>query len=167
MTHHVVLMGVAGTGKSAVGKPVAGRLGADFAEGDDFHPRANLEKMSSGTPLTDEDRWPWLRSLADWTRERTAAGRPTVVTCSALRRVYRDVLREGAPDTFFVHLVGTPTRILERMAGREHFMPTSLLDSQLATLEPLEEDEDGMTVDISRPVQEIVEDVMARLDQRR
>ncbi|HEU4513824.1 MAG TPA: gluconokinase [Nocardioidaceae bacterium] len=166
MTQHVVFMGVAGTGKSSVGKPVAERIDADFAEGDEFHPRANIEKMSSGTPLADEDRWPWLRSLADWTRERAEAGRPTVVTCSALRRVYRDVLREGAPDTFFVHLAGTPELILERMAGRKHFMPASLLDSQFATLEQLEDDEEGMVVDISRPVDELVADVLARLAER-
>jgi carbohydrate kinase (thermoresistant glucokinase family) len=163
MALHVVFMGVAGTGKSAVGRPVAERLGADYAEGDDFHPSTNIAKMSGGTPLTDEDRWPWLRALAEWTRERAAAGRPTVVTCSALRRAYRDVLREGAPDTFFVHLVGEPALILERMSGREHFMPASLLDSQIATLEPLEPDEDGMTADISRPTDEIVEEVLARL----
>lgn len=166
MTHHVVLMGVAGTGKSSVGVPVADRIGADFAEGDEFHPRANIEKMASGTPLTDEDRWPWLRSLADWTRERAEAGRPTVVTCSALRRVYRDVLREGAPDTFFVHLAGTRALILERMSGRDHFMPASLLDSQFATLEDLEDDENGMVVDIARPVDDIVADVLRRLETR-
>ncbi len=163
MTHHVVLMGVTGTGKSSVGRPLADRLGADFAEGDDFHPAANVEKMSRGTPLTDEDRWAWLRTLAEWTRERATAGGSTVVTCSALRRAYRDVLREGAPDTFFVHLAGTRELILTRMSGRRHFMPVSLLDSQLATLEPLEDDEEGMVVDIARTADHLVTEVLDRL----
>ena len=137
MALHLVFMGVSGTGKSAVAAPVAARLGCEFAEGDDFHPAANVEKMREGTPLTDEDRWPWLRSLADWTAARAARGTPTAVACSALRRAYRDVLREGAPDTVFVHLAGDRDLIREWMGRREHFMPLALLDSQLATLEPL------------------------------
>lgn len=160
---HVVFMGVSGTGKSAIGTPVATALNCELAEGDEFHPQANIDKMSAGTPLTDEDRWPWLRALADWTRDRAAAGRSTAISCSALRRAYRDVLREGAPDTFFVHLHGDRDLIVARMAGREHFMPVSLLDSQLDTLEPLEPDEHGMVVDIADPIPEIVTAVVTRL----
>lgn len=166
MTLHVVFMGVSGTGKSAVGRPVSETLGLTFAEGDDFHPQANIDKMSSGTPLTDEDRWPWLRDLADWTRERAAADEGTGVACSALRRAYRDVLREGAPDTVFVHLAGTAEVITERMNARDHFMPASLLDSQFATLEDLEPDEDAIVVDISAPLDELIADVTQQLRER-
>lgn len=166
MPLHVVFMGVSGTGKSAVGRPVSEALGLTFAEGDDFHPRANIDKMSSGVPLTDEDRWPWLRELADWTARHAAAGEGTGVACSALRRVYRDVLREGAPDTVFVHLAGTADVILERMGSREHFMPASLLDSQFATLEDLEPDEDGIVVDISRPLDDLVAELVDALGRR-
>ena len=162
MPLHLVFMGVSGTGKTAVGRPVSQRLGLEFLEGDELHPPSNIAKMSSGTPLTDEDRRPWLREIADWTRDRVAEGRDTGVTCSALRRAYRDVLREGAPDTTFVHLVGPAELILERMKSREHFMPPSMLDSQLDTLEPLEEDERFVTVDISAPVDELVEDLVTR-----
>ncbi len=167
MQVHIVLMGVAGTGKSAVGRPLAQRLGWHFAEGDEFHPPANIEKMREGTPLTDEDRWPWLRSLARWTREQAAAGTSTVLTCSALRRAYRDVLREGVEETVFVHLVGDPEVIGARMRARHHFMPTSLLDSQFATLEPLEPGEPGLTVDIRRPLSEIVDDLVGRFSAAR
>ncbi|MCD6639331.1 MAG: gluconokinase [Nocardioides sp.] len=166
MPLHVVFMGVSGTGKSAVGRPVSEALGLTFAEGDDFHPRANIDKMSSGVPLTDEDRWPWLRELADWTARHAAAGKGTGVACSALRRVYRDVLREGDPDTVFVHLAGTADVILERMGSREHFMPASLLDSQFATLEDLEPDEDGIVVDISRPLDDLVAELVDALGRR-
>ncbi|PVG81822.1 gluconate kinase [Nocardioides gansuensis] len=159
-------MGVSGTGKSAVGRPVAERLGYDFAEGDDFHPEANVRKMRAGVPLTDEDRWPWLRSLAEWTRERAGQGRSTVLTCSALKRAYRDVLREAAPDTVFVHLVGDKEVLARRMAEREHFMPRSLLDSQFETLEPLGPDEEGVEVDSSRPLDEVVGELVARFPRQ-
>jgi len=149
-------MGVTGTGKSAVGEPVAAALGCAFAEGDAFHPQANIDKMRSGTPLTDDDRWPWLESLADWTRGHADAGTSTALTCSALRRGYRDVLRTGAPGTFFVHLTADPDLILQRMQAREHFMPPSLLQSQLDTLEPLEADEEGVVVDVDRPLDVLV-----------
>lgn len=160
---HLVVMGVSGAGKSAVARPLADRLGFQFAEGDEFHPEANVEKMSMGKPLTDEDRWPWLRLLAEWTREHDRAGRSTVVTCSALKRSYRDVLRSGGPGTCFVHLTGDKGLILERMGSREHFMPPTLLESQLDTLQDLDDDENGFEVDIADPVATIVDTVVARV----
>jgi gluconokinase len=162
MALHLVFMGVSGTGKSAVGRPVSERLGLEFAEGDDFHPPANIEKMSGGTPLTDEDRWPWLESLHTWASEKDAAGRSTGLTCSALRRVYRDMLSRDLPETVFVHLVGDKELILDRMRSRDHFMPPELLDSQLATLELLEPEEHGLVVDIGDPLDEIVANVVRR-----
>jgi gluconokinase len=142
-------MGVSGTGKSTVGTALARDLGFPFAEGDDFHSAANVAKMSSGHPLTDEDRAPWLAAIADWIGERERAGTGGVVTCSALKRSYRDRLREGHPDVRFICLVGAHDVLLARLQGRrDHFMPPSLLDSQLATFEPLEADEPGGTVDV-------------------
>jgi len=161
---HLVFMGVSGAGKSVAARAVEERLGWEFAEGDDFHPPANIEKMSQGIPLTDADRWGWLESLAAWARERDEAGTPTIMTCSALRRPYRDVLRRGGERTFFVHMVGDKSMILERMGEREHFMPPSLLESQLDTLQPLEPDEDGMEVDAAHPLPRIASMVLARLD---
>lgn len=161
---HLVVMGVSGSGKTTIAQAINGRLGWQFAEGDDFHPPASVAKMAAGVPLTDADRWPWLQVLAEWTREQDRQGRSTVLTCSALRRAYRDVLREGAERTFFVHLVGTKELLLQRMSGREHYMPSSLLESQLDTLEPLAADEPGMVVDIAQPPASIADRVMARLD---
>jgi carbohydrate kinase (thermoresistant glucokinase family) len=142
---------------------VRDRLGWEMAEGDDYHPPANVAKMREGTPLTDADRWGWLGSLADWTAERDARGEPTIITCSALRRAYRDVLRRGGAGTFFVHSTGDKHLILDRMNAREHFMPPSLLESQLDTLEPLGPDEAGMDVDPAVPVDRLVAMVLARL----
>ncbi|MFC7615968.1 gluconokinase [Actinokineospora soli] len=150
----VVVMGVSGSGKTTVGTALAERLGVPYAEADEFHPKANIDKMTSGVPLTDADREPWLRAIAAWVGERAADG--GVVTCSALKRPYRDLLRAGGP-AWFLHLHGSPEVIASRMAGRTgHFMPPSLLASQLADLEPLGADEPGMTVDVTRPVAEIV-----------
>ncbi|MBS2936612.1 gluconokinase [Nocardioides sp. J2M5] len=157
-------MGVSGSGKSTVARAVEELLGWDFAEGDDFHPPANVAKMADGTPLTDADRWEWLESLADWTAERDARGEPTIITCSALRVAYRDVLRRGGENTFFVHCTGDKHLVLQRMNAREHFMPPSLLESQLDTLEPLRPDEAGMDVDPALPVDRIAALVLARLD---
>jgi gluconokinase len=157
---HLVVMGVSGVGKTTVAKLLAERIGYEFAEGDDFHPPENVEKMSSGIPLDDEDRQPWLRALADWTRRKRAAGSSTVVTCSALRRRYRDVLREGAPDTYFVHLVGSQSMLLDRMGKRQHFMPPALLQSQFDALEPLEPDEEGVVVEVTDPPERIVDKVV-------
>jgi gluconokinase len=163
LTRHLIVMGVAGVGKSTIARRLADDLELEMAEGDDFHPRANIEKMSSGRPLTDEDRWPWLEALADWTAQRRAAGQSTVLTCSALRRAYRDVLRRPDPDTFFVHLYGDEGMLRERMASRQHFMPASLLRSQFETLEPLEPDESGIAVDTAASVEAIAERVEAAL----
>ncbi len=164
MTIHLVFMGVAGSGKTTAARAVQDRLGWDFAEGDDFHPEANIAKMSAGHPLTDMDRFPWLGTLAAWIREHDAEGRSTLMSCSALRRTYREVLRSGAADVRFVHLTGDKGMLLERMSSRDHFMPPSLLESQLDTLEPLQEDEPGMTVDVAAPPEDIARLVVAELD---
>jgi gluconokinase len=158
-------MGVTGTGKTSVGRPLAGTTGSEYAEGDEFHPPENVEKMRGGAPLTDEDRWPWLEALAAWTREREARGVATVLACSALRRVYRDVLRSGLDDTVFVHLTGDAATIRHRMEQRAHYMPASLLQSQLDTLEPLEDDEPGFSVDVGAPLEDVVAEVQRRLGQ--
>lgn len=158
---HVVVMGVSGTGKSTVARALAAELGLVLTEGDDHHPPANVAKMSAGTPLTDDDRAPWLADLATWTARHHEAGTATVLTCSALRRTYRDVLRGAVPEpTVFVHLVGSRAVLVERMERREHFMPSSLLDSQFATLEPLEADEAGGVVDTDLPVERVVADAV-------
>lgn len=162
-TRHLVVMGVAGVGKSTVAQRLAADLDLALAEGDDFHPQANIDKMASGTPLTDEDRWPWLAALADWTAGQRRTGRGTVVTCSALKRAYRDVLRRADPDTFFVHLCGAEELLRTRMEARDHFMPASLLRSQLDTLEPLGADERGVEIDIDATVDEVVRRAEAAL----
>ena len=161
MSTHVVVMGVTGTGKSSVAKALQQRLGWFFAEGDDLHPAANVAKMAAGIPLEDADRWPWLAAIAEVTSAHAARGESTIVTCSALRRAYRDRLRQAADGTVFVHLVGSPELLAERMADRKgHFMPASLLASQLATLEPLEADEPGILVDVAGTVEATVEQVL-------
>ena len=164
MTVHLVFMGVSGSGKSTVAQAVRDRLGWEMAEGDDFHPPENVRKMSEGTPLTDADRWGWLESLADWTAERDARGEPTIITCSALRQAYRDVLRRGGEGTFFVHCTGDKYLLIERMNARDHFMPPSLLESQLDTLEPLQPDEQGMDIDPALSVDRLAAMVLALLD---
>ncbi|MDQ2757790.1 MAG: gluconokinase [Actinomycetota bacterium] len=140
-------MGVSGSGKTTVAKGLAVSTHRLFAEGDAFHPQANVEKMRVGHALTDEDRWPWLRSIGAWIGEREQAGTPAVVACSALRRVYRDLLREGNPGVRFCHVTAPEGLLHDRMEHRPgHYMPPSLLRSQLATLEPLQPDEPGVTV---------------------
>lgn len=151
VAEHVVVMGVSGTGKSTVGRLLADDLGWAFLEGDDVHPAANVAKMRAGIPLTDADRAPWLAAIRDELSANADEGRSTVVTCSALRRAYRDVLREARGRVRFVHLEVPPDELARRMAQREgHFMPASLLASQLATLEPLGPDEDGVVVPAAR-----------------
>jgi gluconokinase len=143
-------MGVSGCGKSTIAALLAQRLGWPMAEADDLHPASNVAKMHAGQPLTDDDRWPWLERVRDWIAARAGAGQDVVVTCSALRTAYRDVLRTAAPRVRFLLLTAPPEVLAERIGHRTgHFMPPSLLPSQLATLEPLGPDEDGVTVDVS------------------
>lgn len=144
----IVLFGVSGSGKSTVGKRLAPALGATFLEGDDYHPSANVAKMRAGTPLDEKDRWPWLAKLGHAIAAHARQGRPLVIACSALRRDYRDALiRAGRRPLTFVHLAIDPQVLETRMrARRQHFMPVSLLQSQLATLQPLAKDEDGTEI---------------------
>ena len=140
-------MGVSGSGKSTVGGVLAGRLGWPLAEGDDFHPAENVAKMAAGHPLDDNDRGPWLARIREWMDAQESEGRSGIVTCSALKRRYRDVLRDG--EVTFVYLHGTREQLLARLTARQgHFMPASLLDSQLADLEPPDPDERAIRVDI-------------------
>ncbi|HWI44022.1 MAG TPA: gluconokinase [Nocardioides sp.] len=163
---HVVVMGVSGTGKSTVGRALATRLGMTYGEGDDLHPAANIAKMAAGVPLDDADRAPWLAALAAWTSAQHEQGRSTVLTCSALRRSYRDLLRSAVPErTVFVHLVAPADVLTARMASRTHFMPPSLLSSQLRTLEPLGADEAGSIVDVTRTIEQVVDDAAAVVEQ--
>ncbi|MFE9021573.1 gluconokinase [Streptomyces sp. NPDC007808] len=158
----VVVMGVSGTGKTTIGALLAARLGVPYAEGDDFHPRANIDKMSAGTPLDDADRWPWLDAIGAWANERAGLG--GVVSCSALKRSYRDRLRAAAPGVVFLHLTGDRALIEDRMSHRQgHFMPTALLDSQFATLQPLGPDEAGVAVDVVGSPEEIARRAVAAL----
>ncbi|MBO0515811.1 gluconokinase [Streptomyces beijiangensis] len=158
----VVLMGVAGTGKTTIGPLLAAGLGVPYAEGDDFHPPANIAKMSAGTPLDDDDRWPWLDAIGQWAHGREGLG--GVVSSSALKRVYRDRLRAEAPGVLFLHLTGDRALIEQRMSERKgHFMPTALLDSQFATLQPLGADEAGVAVDIAGTPHDITERAVAAL----
>jgi gluconokinase len=143
----VVVMGVSGSGKTTVAKGIATLMGWEFAEGDAFHSEANVAKMHSGHPLTDEDRWPWLEAIGEWISDKEGRSESAVVTCSALRRAYRDLLRKDRPAVRFLHLSAPPAIIEDRMQHRAgHYMPPSLLPSQLATLEPLEPDEPGVEV---------------------
>lgn len=161
MSIHVVVMGVAGCGKSTVAEAIRDQLGFVMAEGDDFHPKANIDKMSAGIPLTDEDRWPWLRVINTWMVAREALGQNTVVSSSALKRSYRDLLRENV-DVFFVHLAGSQELIYSRLAARkDHFMPPSLLASQFADLQPLGPDENGVVVPVDGTIDEVVEQAVA------
>lgn len=161
----VVVMGVSGSGKSTVGAALAERLGLSFRDADEFHPAANVAKMSAGTPLTDDDRWPWLDAIGAALADAGRGGKGIVVGCSALKRVYRDRLRAAAHRPLvFVHLSGSPATLEERMQARKgHFMPASLLQSQLATLEPPTPDEGVITVSIEQPVDRIVDDILRPL----
>lgn len=156
-TPPLIVMGVSGSGKSTIGAALAAALEVEFIDGDDLHPRANKEKMAAGIPLTDEDRAPWLEIIAERIGAERAEGRSIVVACSALRRRYRDQLISYAPETVFVHLAGDRALIADRQANRQHeYMPPSLLDSQFATLEPLQEDERFVLVDPALTPEEIV-----------
>ncbi len=159
----VVVMGISGVGKSVVGHELADRFELDYADGDDFHSESNIAKMSEGTPLTDDDRWPWLDEIGVWLAEHDGCG--GVISCSALKRAYRDVLTEAAPRTVFLHLTGDHELIKSRMDHREHFMPSSLLKSQEDTLEPLQDDERGWAFDITPTPPEIVEEFLSRSER--
>lgn len=154
----LVVMGVSGTGKSSVGRELARRFDLRFIEGDDHHPQSNIDKMAAGKPLTDDDRWPWLASLGGLIAAATPDA--VVLTCSALKRAYRDLLRRSSEgrSVLFVGLYGSPDLLHARMAAREgHFMPASLLDSQLQTLEPLQPDEWAVHIDVA-PTLDVVVD---------
>ncbi|MCR6030388.1 gluconokinase [Nocardioides sp. zg-579] len=164
MGHLLVVMGVSGSGKSTVGAALARRLGVPFADADDLHPAANIAKMSRGEPLDDGDRRPWLEEVGRWLARHLDGG---VMSCSALKRAYRDQLRHHAPATTFVLLDGDPDVIARRQSVRAgHFMPASLLTSQLATLEPLEPDEGGIVLDVDQGVDAIVQAYLDAVEAR-
>ena len=164
---HIVVMGVAGAGKTTVSASLATQLGWRLAEADEFHSEANIAKMASGHPLTDDDRWPWLRSIRDWMTEQAREGCSTVLTCSALKRSYRRLLAQAEGRVIFAHLDGAPELLAERMASRGgHFMPPTLLPSQLATLEPLSAEEyaaGSMRLDIAASPEQLVRAITASL----
>jgi carbohydrate kinase (thermoresistant glucokinase family) len=157
-------MGVSGAGKSTVGEALAAKLGWRYEDGDVFHPPSNVEKMRAGHPLTDDDRWPWLRAIADEIDRVCQAGGHIVIACSALRRAYRDVLLHGRKDVRLIFLDGTEALIGDRLSRRKgHFMPPGLLKSQFATLEPPAAEEPAVRVSIDAPVAAIVDDVLQQL----
>ncbi|MDO5627860.1 MAG: gluconokinase [Mobilicoccus sp.] len=162
--HHLVVMGVSASGKTTVAEKIRDRTGWIFAEADDFHPRSNIEKMERGVPLTDEDRQPWLEALAAWIEGREKGGVSSIVTCSALKKDYRDILRGASDNVVFIHLHGDERTLTDRIEGRSgHFMPASLLESQLDTLEELDEDENGYVFNIELSPDEIAEEALRRV----
>ncbi|RBP68154.1 gluconokinase [Brevibacterium sanguinis] len=155
-----IVMGVSGTGKTTVGQLLAAELGIEFLDGDDLHSAANKAKMASGTPLDDDDRWPWLRAVA----LHLGSDSPPVIACSALKRAYRDYLRARVPQAFFIHLTGAKEKIVEHLAFRSHeFMSPTLVDSQLSTLEPLDPDEAHLIAPIDVPPDEVCRTILAKL----
>jgi gluconokinase len=161
MNHPIVVMGVSGSGKSTVAAVLAGRLGVPFEDADDLHPRENVEKMTRGVPLDDNDRWPWLELIGEWLVAHESGG---VIACSALKRRYRDQLRHHCHSVEFLHLEGGRDLIERRQASRPgHFMPASLLTSQFETLEPLAPDERGVVVSVAGSVDEIVDRYLAEV----
>jgi len=160
----ILLMGVTGSGKTTIGLQLAKKLGLPYADADQFHPPANIAKMSAGQPLTDEDRWPWLAAISAHINRARAEGRSIIVSCSALKRIYRDILVGGRDDVRLVLLDGTKEEIFERMRARkDHFMPLSLLDSQFATLERPEAAERPVVVSINGAPDEIADAIVGRL----
>jgi gluconokinase len=158
MAYNVVVMGVSGVGKTTVARLLSERLAHPYAVADDFHPPANIAKMSAGTPLDDADRQPWLEAIGTWLQQQNDAGVGGVVTCSALKRRYRDTLRAACPDVWFLHLAGPHDLVADRIGHRAgHFMPVSLLDSQYSTLEPLAADERGAVLDAGPAPDELVD----------
>lgn len=168
MGMHLVMMGVSGCGKSTVAAALATELGWQFLEGDDLHSATNIAKMRAGAPLQDADRGPWLDAITAWTTAHDHEGRDTVVACSALRRTYRDRLRSAAGRTAFCELQVRPATLKKRMAARQdHFMPPTLLSSQLQTLESLQPDEDGRIFAAGRPTLALVAEIAAWVRERR
>jgi gluconokinase len=163
----IIVMGVSGAGKTSVADLLARRLGSKFVEGDQLHPKANVEKMAQGIPLTDEDRWPWLEVIGETLHEARGRHEDIVVTCSSLKKTYREKLRSaGGEPLYFVFLKGAPEVLAARMGERKgHFMPTSLLQSQLATLESPEGEPAVVTVDIDTTVTGIVDEAIAKLEK--
>ena len=156
----IVVMGVTGCGKTTVGAALAEKLGITFIDSDNLHSESNKKKMSSGTPLNDSDRQPWLQAVSDTLQSHEKI----VVACSALKKIYREKILAGAPTTQFIHLVGSKELISVRLSERSHeFMPIELLDSQFQTLEPLQKSEHGKVVEISQPIEEIVAEITAWL----
>ena len=162
----LVVMGVSGSGKTTIARRLAERFAWPFMEGDALHPPANVAKMSQGIPLTDADRWPWLRNVAGWVDQQLRLGQPGIVTCSMLKRAYRDLVVDHKPGACTLYLRGDRALIEARMARRRHhFMPLSLLDSQFATLEPPAPDEAALTVDVAGTVDEIVAHLVEILEK--
>jgi len=162
----LIAMGVSGAGKTRIGELLAERLKCTFTDGDAFHSAANKEKMHNGIPLTDEDRWPWLRTIREAIEEKQRAGETAVFTCSSLKRSYRDVLRDGDRDVCFVYLKGTQEVLQQRLQTRTgHFFDPSLLQSQLDTLEEPGEDE-AITVSIELTPEQIVDEALAKIEAR-
>ena len=167
MNRIIVVMGVSGSGKTTVAAMLAGRLKVHFLEGDELHPPANVQKMRSGTPLSDEDRWPWLNAIAARIDEWRAAGDGGVVTCSALKRAYRRIIVGDRREVALVYLKGSPELIHHRMAQRhEHFMPVALLDSQFKTLEEPGPDERPIVVDVAPSPAALVATIVSKLQKR-
>jgi len=160
----LIVMGVSGAGKSTVAEALAARLGWRCEDGDRFHPESNVAKMSAGQPLTDEDRWPWLKAIADEIDRLCGKEQRAVFSCSALKRTCRSVLVHGRSDVRLIFLDGAPALIAGRLAARKgHFMPPGLLNSQFGALEPPASDEDAVTVSIDAPVEAIVDDIVRQL----
>ena len=162
----VAIMGVSGSGKTTIGRALAERLGWPYKEGDELHPRANIEKMSRGIPLTDEDRWPWLRLVAAWIDGQLAAREPGIITCSMLKKAYRQVVIDDRPGVRLMYLRGHKSVIAERIADRKgHFMPPSLLDSQYETLEEPGPDEHPLIVEVHGPADDTTRRAFELIEQ--
>jgi gluconokinase len=160
----LVIMGVSGSGKSTAGENLAAEFGWPFRDADSFHPPANVAKMKAGVPLDDDDRWPWLDAIAAWIDEHRRDGRHAIVTCSALKRRYRDRLLAGRPDVRLVYLEGDADLIADRMSRRrDHFMPPALLASQFAALEPPDSSENPIVVSVHPTARRVAEQILAAL----
>jgi gluconokinase len=163
----LVLMGVSGVGKTTTGQRLAKKLGWEFRDADEFHPAANIAKMQSGTPLDDTDRWPWLDAIGNWIDQRLAHGGRAIVTCSALKRIYRERLLRARPDVRLVYLKGSKALIADRLTRRsDHFMPQALLESQFAALEEPRRDERAIVVNVSQTPSQVVANIMRYVEPR-